>query len=416
MNTSARAIAAAAYDVAQVRADFPILQRLVHGKPLAYFDTSASAQRPRQVIDAVADFYRQHNANIHRGVHRLSVEATDAFEAARTRVATRLGAASDRQIVFTRGTTEAINLVAQSFLRPRLQPGEQILITHMEHHSNIVPWQLLCEQTGAELLVAPMDRRGVLRLDALQEMLSERVKLIAMVHVSNSLGTINPVAQVAQMAEPFGIPLLVDGAQAMPHLTVDVNDLNCDFYAFSGHKMYGPTGIGALWAKPEHLDAMPPWQGGGEMIDRVSFEGSTYAEPPGRFEAGTPNIAGAIGLAVALDYMDGLGLEQIAAYERDLLAYATDALSSIAGLRVVGTAEHKGPVISFVIDGIHPHDIGTIVDHEGFAIRTGHHCTQPVMQFFDLPATSRVSLGLYNTREEVDRFIPALERARRMLA
>jgi cysteine desulfurase/selenocysteine lyase len=402
------------FDVERVRQDFPILSRTVHGKPLVYLDTAASAQRPLAVIEATDRFYREHNANVHRGVHTLSQEATDLYEGARRRLATRINAASEREVIFTRGTTESINLVAQSYLRPRLAPGDEILITHMEHHSNIVPWQMLCEQTGAVLKVAPIDQRGELRLDALEALLSERVKLLGIVHVSNALGTINPVAQVCRLARGFGIPVLVDGAQAMPHLTVDVQALGCDFYCLSGHKMYGPTGIGALWARETTLDAMPPWQGGGEMISRVTFEKTTWNELPSKFEAGTPNIAGGVGLGAAIDYLDGLGMEAVAAHERSVLAYATERLGGIEGLRIIGTARDKAGAISFTLGDIHPHDLGTIIDHYGVALRTGHHCTMPVMQFFDVPATARASFGLYNTLEEVDVLVDALERTRAM--
>jgi cysteine desulfurase/selenocysteine lyase len=402
------------FDVERVRQDFPILSRTVHGKPLVYLDTAASAQRPLAVIEATDRFYREHNANVHRGVHTLSQEATDLYEGARRRLATRINAASEREVIFTRGTTESINLVAQSYLRPRLAPGDEILITHMEHHSNIVPWQMLCEQTGAVLKVAPIDQRGELRLDALEALLSERVKLLGIVHVSNALGTINPVAQVCRLARGFGIPVLVDGAQAMPHLSVDVQALGCDFYCLSGHKMYGPTGIGALWARETTLDAMPPWQGGGEMISRVTFEKTTWNELPSKFEAGTPNIAGGVGLGAAIDYLDGLGMEAVAAHERSVLAYATERLGGIEGLRIIGTARDKAGAISFTLGDIHPHDLGTIIDHYGVALRTGHHCTMPVMQFFDVPATARASFGLYNTLEEVDVLVDALERTRAM--
>ncbi len=406
----------AGLDVERIRTDFPILDREVHGKPLVYFDTAASAQRPLAVIEAIDDFYRRYNANIHRGVHTLSQEATDAYEAARAKVAGFLNADSAGEVVFTRGTTEAINLVAQSFLRPTIGPGDEILITHMEHHANIVPWQMLCEQTGAELRVAPINERGELELSALKAMLSERVKLIGIVHVSNALGTINPVAEVCSAARAFGIPVLVDGAQATPHQAVDVQALGCAFYCFSGHKMYGPTGIGGLWARRETLQAMPPYQGGGEMISVVSFEGTTYNDPPGRFEAGTPHIAGAIGLGAAVDYLRSLGMDRVAAAEAELLAYATRAMSEIDGLRIVGTAAHKAGVISFVLDDIHPNDIGTLIDHYGIAIRTGHHCAMPAVKYFGLPATARVSFGIYNKPAEVDQLVDALRRIKDMFA
>jgi cysteine desulfurase/selenocysteine lyase len=402
------------FDVERVREDFPILRRTVHGKPLVYLDTAASAQRPLAVIEATDRFYREHNANVHRGVHSLSQEATDLYEGARRRLARYINAASEREVIFTRGTTEAINLVANSYLRPRLQPGDEILITHMEHHSNIVPWQMLRDHTGAVLKVAPINERGELKLDALESMLSDRVKLLGMVHISNALGTINPVAEVCRMAKRHGIPVLVDGAQAMPHSRVDVQALGCDFFCLSGHKMYGPTGIGALWAREATLEAMPPWQGGGEMISWVTFEKSTWNELPAKFEAGTPNIAGGIGLGAAVEYLESLGMDAITAYERSVLEYATDRLQQIEGLRIIGTAREKAGVISFTLGDIHPHDLGTIVDHYGVALRTGHHCTMPVMQFFGVPATARASFGLYNTAGEVDVLADALEQARAM--
>ena len=401
-------------NIEKVRQDFPILQRQVHGKPLVYFDTAASAQRPLAVIEATDDFYRQHNANVHRGVHTLSQEATDLYEAARNSLAGFINAASDREVIFTRGTTESVNLVAQSFVRPGLSPGDEILITHMEHHSNIVPWQMLCEQTGASLKVVPINERGELDMESLGSMLSERVKLLGIVHISNALGTVNPVAQVCRMARKFGIPVLVDGAQAMPHQQVDVQALGCDFYCLSGHKMYGPTGIGALWAREETLEDMPPWQGGGEMILQVTFEKTTYNELPAKFEAGTPNIAGSVGLGAAVNYLNSLGMDAIATYESHLLSVATQRLSEVADLRIIGTAADKAGVISFTLGDIHPHDLGTIIDHYGVALRTGHHCAMPVMQFFKVPATARVSFGLYNTEEEIDILIDALQKTREM--
>ncbi len=403
-------------DVEKVRKDFPILTRKVHGKPLVYFDTAASAQRPLAVIEAIDSFYRQHNANVHRGVHLLSQEATDLYEAARRGLTRFINAASEREVIFTRGTTESINLVAQSFLRPTVGPGDEILITHMEHHSNIVPWQILCEQTGASLKVAPINQRGELELDALEGMLSEKVKLLGIVHVSNALGTVNPIAKVVRMAKRFDIPVLVDGAQAMPHQQVDVQALGCDFYCLSGHKMYGPTGIGALWAREQILENMPPWQGGGEMISKVTFEKTVFNELPAKFEAGTPNIAGAVGLGAAVEYLLGLGMEAISAHESQVLSSATEKLSAIDGLRIIGTAQHKAGVISFTLDDIHPHDLGTVIDHYGVALRTGHHCAMPVMQFFNVAATARASFGLYNTLEEVDIFIDALQQSREMFS
>jgi cysteine desulfurase/selenocysteine lyase len=413
-NTRKNVTAKISFDVERVRQDFPILSRAVHGKPLVYLDTAASAQRPLAVIEATDCFYRQHNANVHRGVHTLSQEATDLYEGARQRLARYINAASEREVIFTRGTTESINLVAQSYLRPRLAPGDEILLTHTEHHSNIVPWQMLCEVPGARLKVAPINQRGELELDALQAMLSEKVKLLGIVHISNALGTINPVSAVCRMARQFEIPVLVDGAQAMPHTSVDVQALGCDFYCLSAHKMYGPTGIGALWARESTLDAMPPWQGGGEMISRVTFEKSSWNELPAKFEAGTPNIAGSVGLGAAIDYLESLGMEAIAAHEKGVLAYATEKLSQVDGLRIIGSARDKAAVISFTLGDIHPHDLGTIVDHYGVALRTGHHCTMPVMQFFNVPATARASFGLYNTLQEVDVLVDALEQARSM--
>ena len=402
------------FDVEKVRGDFPILARQVHGKQLIYFDTAASAQRPVQVIEAVDDFYREHNANVHRGVHSLSQEATDLYEGGRNKLAHAINAPSAREVVFTRGTTESINLVAQSFLRPKLKPGDEILITHMEHHANIVPWQMLCEQTGAVLKVVPINQRGELEIDVLEAMLSERVKLLGIVHISNALGTINPVAEVCHMAKRFRVPVLVDGAQAMPHSRVDVQALGCDFYCLSGHKMYGPTGIGALWAPEATLDAMPPWQGGGEMISRVTFEKTTWNELPAKFEAGTPHIAGGIGLGAAIDYLSSFDMTEIASHEHRVLEYATRALNEIEGIRIIGTAREKAGLISFTLGDIHPHDLGTIIDHYGIALRTGHHCAMPVMQFFNVPATARISFGLYNTVDEVDVLVEALHKTREM--
>ena len=403
-----------AWDIDRIRADFPILTRQVHGKPLVYFDTAATAHRPRAVIEAVSGFYRDHNANIHRGVHTLSQEATEAYETARSRVARFINAPAAGEVVFTRGTTESINLVANSYLKPRIEAGDDILITHMEHHANIVPWQMLCEHTGARLRVAPINRRGELEMGAFRDMLSDRVKLVGVVHISNALGTVNPVREMCEAAAAYGIPVLVDGAQALPHQPVDVQQLGCAFYCFSGHKMYGPTGIGGLWSNMETLRAMPPYQGGGEMISVVSFEGTTYADPPGRFEAGTHNIAGAIGLGAAVDYLEGLGMERVAAAEARLLAYATEKLSGVEGLEVVGQAGNKAGVISFTMDGIHPNDIGTLIDHYGIAIRTGHHCAMPAVKYFGLPATARASFGIYNTPQEVDLMVDALKRIRSM--
>jgi len=402
-------------DVEAIRREFPILQRRVHDKPLVYLDNAATCQRPRQVIEAIDGYYRDYNANVHRGVHQLSVEASEAFEAARAGLARFLNAPSDREIVFTRGVTESVNLVANSFVRPTLSAGDEILITHMEHHANLVPWQMLCEHTGATLKVIPMDGNGELLLDQVSELINERTKLVGVVHVSNALGTVNPVADICQIAKDRGVPVLVDGAQATPHLNVDVQALNCDFYCVSGHKMYGPTGIGALWARAAHLEAMPPWQGGGEMIEHVTLDKTTFNEIPHKFEAGTPHIAGAIGLKAAIDFLDDWGIEAIAEHEQRLLAYTTERLSAFEGLRIIGQARAKGPVVSFVMEGAHANDIGTIVDHFGVALRTGHHCAMPAMQFFDVPATARVSFAAYNTLEEVEAFVAALERAQGML-
>ncbi len=403
-------------NVHALREQFPVLTREVHGKPLVYLDNAATAQRPLKVIEAMDDFYRRYNANVHRGVHQLSVEASEKFEQSRSAVARLLNAASDREIVFTRGTTEAINLVANSYVRPKLQPGDEILITHMEHHSNIVPWQMLCEQTGAVLKVAPINQRGELLLEEFESLISERTRIIGVVHVSNALGTVNPVAEICAMAKRHGVPVLVDGAQATPHEIVDVQALDCDFYCISAHKMYGPTGIGALWAREELLEAMPPWQGGGEMIQRVSFSGTTYNEIPHKFEAGTPNISGAIGFGAAVEFIEEVGIERIADHEMRLLDHATQAMSKVEGLTIIGQAEHKGPVVSFTLDGAHPNDIGTIIDHAGVALRTGHHCAMPVMEFFQVPATARVSFAVYNLHSEIDVFLDGLEKARRMLA
>lgn len=405
-----------ALNVAAVRADFPILAREVHGKPLIYFDNAASAQRPAAVIEAIDHYYRTSNANVHRGVHTLSEEATDAFEGARRDVARFINAPSPRSVIFLRGTTEAVNLVSHSYGNSRLAAGDRIVITHMEHHSNIVPWQLLCERTGAELKVAPVDDTGALDFAAFEALLDERVKLVAAIHVSNALGTINPVRRMIEAAHSKDIPVLLDGAQAVPHVAVDVQALDVDFYCFSAHKMFGPTGIGVLYGKESLLDAMPPWQGGGEMIRHVTFEETIYNELPGKFEAGTPNIAGAIGLGAAVRYLESLGMEPIGRHEHALLTHATEALAAIEGLRLIGTAREKSAVLSFTLEGVHAHDLGTIVDHEGVAIRTGHHCAMPLMARFGVQATARASLAFYNTHAEIDHFVGALERARRVLA
>jgi cysteine desulfurase / selenocysteine lyase len=403
-------------DVERVRRDFPILRRSARGKPLVYLDSAASAQKPRQVIDAIRDFYENHYANIHRGVYELSETATRMHDEARAKVARLLGAADPREIVFTRNATEAINLVAWSYGRSRLRPGDEVLVSELEHHANLVPWQLLCEERGARLRVAPIDDRGELRLDAFEALLSERTKLVATTHVSNALGTVNPVRELVALAHRAGAVALVDGAQAVPRLPVDVRAIGCDFYAFSGHKLYGPTGIGVLYGRLPLLEAMPPWQAGGDMIASVSYEKATFADPPYRFEAGTPDIAGAIGLGAAIDYVQGLGLERIARHEAALLAYGTALLAEIPGVRLVGTAPEKTGVLSFVVDGIHPHDLGTVLDQEGVAIRAGHHCAQPLMERLGLPATARASLGVYNARADLDRLAEGIRRALEVFA
>jgi cysteine desulfurase / selenocysteine lyase len=408
--------AAPAFDLARVRADFPILSQLVHGKPLVYLDNAASAQKPRAVIEAIAGCLTGYYANVQRGVHTLSQRSTQEFERARARVASFLGAASPEEVVFVRGTTEAINLVAASYGRRRVAAGDEILITGLEHHSNIVPWQLLCEERGARLVVAPVDERGEVPLADFAGRLSPRTRIAAFAHVSNSLGTVLPVAEMAALARRAGAAVLVDGAQAAPHLPVDVQTLGCDFYAFSGHKVYGPSGIGALWGRAELLAEMPPWQGGGGMIRTVSFEGTTYALPPARFEAGTPAIEAAIGLGAALDYVEGIGREAIAAWEGELLAYATALLQEIPGVRIVGTAREKASVLAFAVEGVHSHDVGTILDAEGIAVRAGHHCAQPVMRRFGLPATTRASFAFYNTMEEVEALAKAVEKVRAVFA
>lgn len=399
------------YDVTRVRADFPILSTTVRGKRLAFLDTAASAQRPLAVIEAVDHYERTSHANVHRGVYQLSQKATDAFEGARERVRRFLNAASLKEVVFTRGTTESINLVAQSWGQ-RLGPGDEILITWMEHHANIVPWQMLCQRTGATLKVAPIDRRGELDLETFRALISSRTKLVAFTQVSNALGTVLPIKDMIAAARAVGALTLVDGAQAVAHQRIDVQALGCDFYAFSSHKLYGPTGIGVLWARESVLREMPPWQGGGDMILTVSFSGTTYNDLPYRFEAGTPNISGAVGLAAAIDYLDALGVERAHDHEQRLLTRATAALKAIDGLQIIGEAKEKSGVISFVLDGVHPHDLGTILDDEGVAVRTGHHCAMPVMDFFDVPATARASFGCYSDDADIDQLVRALGRAR----
>ena len=398
----------------EVAGDFPILSRTVHGRRLVYLDNGATTQKPETVIEAERTFYRESNANIHRGVHWLSQHATDLYEAGRKTVQRFINAAKAEEVVFTRGTTEAINLVAQSWGRAQLKAGDEILITTMEHHSNIVPWQLLCEQTGAVLKVAPINDAGELELDAFAALLGERTRLVAITHVSNALGTVNPLAGLIEQAHAVGAIVLVDGAQAVAHQAVDVQALGCDFYAFSGHKLYGPTGIGALYGRHALLAAMPPWQGGGDMIRTVSFERSTYADVPQRFEAGTPNIAGVVGLAAAIDYVSAIGMASIAAHEHALLEHATATLKGLPGLRLIGTAANKAGILSFMVDGIHPHDLGTILDAEGVAIRAGHHCAMPLMTRFGIPGTARASLGVYNDEADIAALAEAIEKAQHM--
>ena len=417
MSAGARAtLTPPAFDAARVRAEFPILGERVHGRRLVFLDSAASAQKPRRVLDAMRAFYEHDYANVHRGVYALSERATAAFESVRERVRAFLGAPEAREVVFVRGTTEAINLVANSFARARVGEGDEVLVTEMEHHSNIVPWQMLCEEKGARLRVVPVDDRGDLRLEALEALLGPRTRMLAVAHVSNTLGTVNPLREVVRMAHARGVPVLVDGAQAAPHLRIDVQELGCDFYAFSGHKVFGPTGAGVLWGRAEHLEAMPPWQGGGDMILSVSFEKTLYREIPYRFEAGTPDIAAVIGLGAALDWLGELDLPAAAAHERDLLLRATQGLVAIPGLRLVGTPRERAGAISFVLDDVHPHDVGTILDHEGIAVRTGHHCTQPLMERFGVPATVRASFALYNEREDVDALLAGIARVREVFA
>lgn len=398
--------------VAKFRQDFPCLAQTISDHPLVYLDSAASAQQPLAVIEKVADYHRHDHANVHRGVHTLSHRATEAYEGARDLVQTFINAGSRSEVVYTSGTTESINLVAQSFCRPKLAPGDKILITHLEHHSNIVPWQLVCEQTGAELLVAPINEAGEVDIDNLFRQLESSVKMLAIAHVSNALGTIMPLREIIEKAHSLEVPVLVDGAQAVPHISVDVQELDCDFYAFSGHKMFGPTGIGILFGRETLLDAMPPYQGGGDMILEVRFDGTTYNDLPYKFEAGTPNISGAIGLGAAVSYMQTIGMHAISAHEHELLQYMTGQLDQVDGLRLIGTAADKASVQSFLLDDIHPHDLGTILDHQGVAIRTGHHCAMPVMDFYGVPGTARASLALYNNQDDVDRLVAALTTAK----
>jgi cysteine desulfurase / selenocysteine lyase len=403
-------------DVNAIRADFPILQRRVHGRPLVYLDNAATTQKPRAVIDRLVRYYEEENANIHRGVHTLSVEATDAYDAARDRVRQFLNAADAREIVFVRGATEAINLVARSFGGTQIRQGDEIVVSEMEHHSNIVPWQMICEERGATLRVVPITDSGEFSLDAYEQLLNARTRIVAVTHVSNALGTVTPVAEIVRFARDRGIPVLIDGAQAVAHMDVDVRALGCDFYVFSGHKVFGPTGIGVLYGRLPLLEAMPPYQGGGDMIRSVTFERTLYNEVPYRFEAGTQHIAGVVGLAAAIDYLSDLGLDRVAAHEHELLAYGTEALTTIPGLRLTGTAAQKAGILSFVMDDVHPHDIGTILDREGVAIRAGHHCCQPLMARLGVPATARASLALYNTRAEIDALVSALRKVREVFA
>jgi cysteine desulfurase/selenocysteine lyase len=415
MSTAVRVRRASeALDVERLRRDFPILSRRVHGKPLVYLDNAATTQKPIPVIEAEKRVYEEYYANVHRGVHLLSVASTEEYEKVREKIRALIGAPEKREIVFTRGTTESVNLVAQSYGRRFVGKGDEVLITHLEHHSNIVPWQMLCQERGAQLVVAPIDARGEVVLEEYERLLTPRTKIVAFAHVSNALGTLNPVETMTNLAHMRGAVVLVDGAQAVPRLPVDVTKLGCDFYAFSGHKMYGPSGAGVLWGRAKLLDAMPPWQGGGDMIGSVTFAKTTWNVLPYKFEAGTPNIAGAIGLGTAADYVLALGLDRIAAHEDDLLSYATASIEKIPGVRIIGTARKKAAVLSFTIDGVHPHDIGTVLDRAGVAVRTGHHCAQPVMDFFKVPATARASFGLYNTRGEVDALTEGIQDVIRM--
>ena len=402
-------------DWARLRSDFPLLQRKVHGKPLVYFDSANTGQKPAAVIEAMDDFYRRHNANVSRAVHTLGSEATDAYEASRAKLARHLNVRSN-ELVLCSGTTFAINLVAYAWALPRLQAGDAILLTRMEHHANIVPWQLIAQRNGAKIKVAEITPDGALDLDALFAAMTPDVKLLGITHVSNVLGTINPIATICREARKRGIITMVDGSQALPHMAVDIPAIGCDFYALTGHKMCGPTGTGALWGRPEHLQAMPPFLGGGEMIKEVSFDGTVFNDPPHRFEAGTPNIAGFIGLGAAVDYLDGIGMAHIAARESELLAHLTEAMGEIDGLRIIGEANDKAAVVSFLVEGAHAHDLATLLDLEGVAVRSGHHCAHPLMQFFGVPATCRASLAFYNTHEEIEAFVSALRKVRKLLA
>lgn len=398
------------YDVKKIRDDFPILKTLVHGKPLVYLDNAATTQKPQYVIDKTNNYYERYNANIHRGVHALSQEATEAFESSRIIIKNFINALGKNEIIFTRGTTESINLVASAYGRKNIKEGDEIIISTMEHHSNIVPWQILCEEKKAKLKVIPINDEGEIIFEEFKKMINEKTKFVSVVYASNSLGTVNPVKKIIDLAHSYNIPVLIDAAQAVNHLKIDVQELDCDFLAFSGHKLYGPTGIGILYGKVNYLEAMPPYQGGGDMISKVTFEKTTYNELPHKFEAGTPDIAGAIGLGAAIEYIDKIGLEKIAFHENLLLEYATGAVSDLQGLRIIGTAKEKIGVLSFHFEKVHPHDVGTFLDFEGVAIRTGHHCTQPLMRRFGVPATSRASFGMYNTIEEVDVLVNGLKK------
>ncbi len=398
------------FDINKIRDDFPILKQRINGNPLVYLDNGATSQKPQSVIDAIVNYYTTTNSNVHRGVHTMSQQATDGYEGARSKIRQFINADDDKEIIYTRNTTEGINLVAHSYGRQNVGPGDDIIVSNMEHHSNIVPWQMLCEEKGANLLVVPIDDTGALVMDEYEKMLSSRSKLVSITHVSNALGTILPAKQIVEMAHAHGAPVLLDGAQAVPHMPVDMNELDCDFYVFSGHKLFGPTGIGVLYGKEEYLEAMPPFLGGGEMIKSVTFEKTIYNDLPYKFEGGTPDIAGAIGLGAAIDYVNNLGFDQITAHEDELLRYGTEALSAIESLRIIGTAEHKAGILSFVIDKAHPHDIGTILDEQGIAVRTGHHCAQPVMARFQIPATARASLAFYNTKEDIDALVKGIDR------
>jgi cysteine desulfurase/selenocysteine lyase len=396
------------FDVERIRKDFPVLHQQVHGRPLVYLDNAATSQKPQAVIDALTHYYKFDNSNVHRGVHTLSMRATDAYEDSREKAREFINAQDQSELIFVRGTTEGINLVAQSFGQTYIHAGDEVLITAMEHHSNIVPWQIVCEARGATLKVAPMNEAGEIPLDSFEKLLTDRTKILAVAHVSNSLGTVNPVAKMIELAHDRRIPVLIDGAQAAPHVEIDVQALDCEFYVFSSHKMYGPTGIGVVYGKRELLDAMPPYQGGGDMIASVTFEKTIYNTLPHKFEAGTPNVAGVVGFGAAIDYVQSVGLPAIGAHEHELIKYAEEKLLGVDGVRLIGTAREKAGSVSFVLEDIHPHDVGTILDQEGVAVRTGHHCTQPVMEFFEIPATSRASFGMYNTKPEIDALIAAI--------